>query len=197
MWLRILIAGLVGGIVVFFVGFVTHGLLHLQSRTLANIPDSPSFLEYLQGRALKPGFYIYPDMPSASEQNDPAKMAEATKRFETGPAGLLLVARTGMPSMGEMLGKEFATNFLAAVLAAWVVSLAGIDIGFGRRWLAVTAMGIFAWLSISASYGIWYWFPHEFVHEEFLCTFLEWAVAGLAIAAIARRPVIVPSAAQA
>ena len=196
MWARILIAGIVGGIVVFFVGFVTHGMLHLQSRTLANIPDSPSFLEHLQSRGLKPGFYIFPDMPSAAEQNDPAKMAEAKQRFETGPAGLLLVARQGMPSMGEMLGKEFATNFLAALLAAWVVSLAGADIGFGRRWFAVTAMGIFAWLSISASYGIWYWFPHDFVHEEFLCTFSEWAVAGLAIAAIARRPAVVPAAAQ-
>src|SRR3954462_7919619 len=177
MWLRVLIAGIIGGIVVFFVSFLTHGMLHLQSRTLANISDSPSFIEHVQSRGLKPGFYIFPDMPSSEEQNDAAKMAEASKRFESGPAGLLLIASTGIPSMGEMLGKEFATNVLAALLAAWIVSLAGADIGFGRRWLAVVAMGLFAWLSISASYGIWYWFPHNFTHDEFLCTFLEWSVA--------------------
>src|SRR5438094_4081801 len=126
MWARILIAGIVGGAVVFFVGFVTHGMLHLQSRTLANIPDSPSLIEHLQTRGLKPGFYIFPDMPSTAEQNDPAKMAEASERFKTGPAGLLLIARSGMPSMGEMLGKEFDSNFLAALLAAWIVWLAGV-----------------------------------------------------------------------
>jgi len=191
MWLRILIGGIVGGIVVFFVGFVTHGMLNLQSRTFANIPDSQTFIEHLRGRGLKAGFYIFPDMPKGADQNDPAKMAEATDRFKTGPAGLLLIAGTGIPSMGEMLAKEFASNVLAALLAAGVVSLAGPDIGFGRRWGAVMVMGIFAWLSISASYGIWYWFPHAFTHDEFLCTFLEWSIAGLAIAAIVRRPPIV------
>ena len=62
------------------------------------------------------------------------------------------------------------------------------DGSFAKRWLAVLAMGVFAWFSLSASYGIWYRFPHDFVHDEFYCAVLEWGVAGLAIAAIVRRP---------
>src|SRR5439155_7492463 len=111
--------------------------LHLQSRTFKNIPDSASFIEHLNGRSLNPGFYVFPDMPTGPDRDDPAKMAEASKRFETGPTGLLLFARTGMDPMLEMLGKELVSNVVAALLAAWVVSLMGADIGFFQRWAAV------------------------------------------------------------
>jgi hypothetical protein len=191
MWLRILLAGLAGGIVIFCVGFVTHGMLQLQSRTLLNIPESGSFIEQMKERALKPGFYIYPDMPVGKDRYDSDKMEESKKRFESGPTGLLLVNHGGVDPLLEMLGKEFVTNFLSALLAAWVISLAGADVGFGRRWLAVVAIGLIAWLSLSASYGIWYGFPHDFVHEEAICTIAEWSVAGMAIAAIARRPPVI------
>ncbi|HEY2414324.1 MAG TPA: hypothetical protein VGI40_18915, partial [Pirellulaceae bacterium] len=159
---RILLAGLAGGVVMFCVGFVTHGFFQLQSRTLLNIPDSVGFIENLKERALKPGFYIYPDMPTGQDRYDPEEMAEASKRFEMAPTGLLLVARGGNDPMLEMLAKEFVTNFLSALLAAWVVALVAADVGFGRRWLAVVAIGLIAWLSIAASYGIWYRFPHDF-----------------------------------
>jgi len=89
--------------------------------------------------------------------------------------------------MAENLGKELASNVIAAFMAAWVISLAGPDVGFGRRWLAVLLMGLIGWMSLAASYGIWYRFPHDFLHDELLCAFLEWSVAGLAIAAIVRR----------
>src|SRR6478735_6654333 len=105
MWLRVLLAGVAGGIAMFFVGFVTHGIFHLQSRTFANIPEGASFIEYLEGRSLKPGFYIFPDMPTGPDLNDPNKMAEASERFKNGTSGLLLVAPKGMNEIGEMLGK--------------------------------------------------------------------------------------------
>jgi len=188
MWLRILIAGIVGSIVVFFVGFLTHGIMNLQSRTLVNIPDDTGFIEHIKSHDLKHALYIFPDMPTGADRT-PEKMEEASKRFATGPNGLLLITRTGEINMGEMLGKEFVSNLLASLIAAWIVSLMAIEVGFVRRWLAVLLMGVFAWFSLSASYGIWYGFPHDFLHEEFLCTALEWGAAGLAIAAIVRRPV--------
>jgi len=193
MWARILIGGIVGAIIVFFVGFLTHGVLNLQSRTLANISDDEGFIEQLKTHQLKHGLYIFPDMPTGADRT-PEKMEEASKRFETGPNGMLLVARVGAINMGEMLGKEFLSNLIASLVAAWIVSLMAIDVGFVRRWLAVFMMGVFAWFSLSASYGIWYGFPHDFIHEEFICTALEWGVAGLAIAAIVRRKQAVTTA---
>lgn len=191
MWARILIAGIVGGVLVFFMGFVNHMVFGLQGRTLANVPESETFSEHLRTRGLNPGLYVFPDMPLAADQKDAAKMSAVNERYKAGPSGMLLIAPTGQDMMGgETLGKELASNIVAAWLAAWVVSLVGADVGFGRRWFAVLVMGVMGWVSLAASYGIWYRFPHAFLHDELLCAVLEWSVAGLAIAAIVRRRVI-------
>ena len=195
MWLRILLSGLIGGVLIFVVGATNHMAFQLLDRTFHNIPDSPTFSESLKTRGLTPGFYVFPDMPTAAEQNDAAKMTELNERYKAGPAGMLLIAPTGQDMMTmETLGKELATNTIAALLVSWIISLFGPDIGFGRRWLAVVMIGVIGWCSFIASYGIWYRFPHEFVHDELICALLEWSVAGLAIAAISRRPPVIGQA---
>jgi hypothetical protein len=141
----------------------------------------------LKSRNLKHGLYVFPNMPTAAEQADAAKMAEFSKRYAEGPSGLLIVAHQGPLLMGELIGKEFVTNLLSAFIAAWIVSLFGPEVGFARRWFAIVLMGLSGWITLAASYGIWYRFPHDFLHDELLCAFLEWSVAGLAIAAIVHR----------
>jgi len=195
MWARILIAGIVGGVLVFFMGAFNHMALGLQGRTILDLPDEPTVVDFVKDRELKPGLYGFPAMPK-DEKDKSKAYAETNARYKAGPAGLLLIAPTGEDMMGpKTLGLELATDVVAALLAAWIVSLFAADVGFVRRWLAVLLMGIFAWFSLTASYGIWYRFPHDFVHDEFLCAALEWGVAGLAIAAIVRRkPVAAVSA---
>src|SRR5262245_58985959 len=188
MWLRILLAGIVGGFLIFFMGFVSHAIFELQGRTMRNIPESSSFSDYLKDRGWQHGLYVFPDMPSAADQKDAEKMKALNERYKAGPSGMLLIVHTGEDMMNmETLGKEFVSNLLAAFIAAWVVSLMATEVGFVRRWLAVFLMGLLAWCSISASYGIWYRFPHDFIHDELFCAALEWGVAGLGIAAIVRR----------
>jgi hypothetical protein len=193
MWLRILLAGIVGGILMFCMGFVSHAVLGLQGRTIDNIPDSAAFVEHVKGRNLKPGLYFFPNMPKGADESDPAKLSEANERYKAGPAGLLLIMPPGHDLMPpQTLVMEWLTNTLAALLAAWVISLVGPGVNYGGRCLAVTAIGVIGWLSIAASYGIWYHFPHQFVHDELFCVLLEWTVAGAAMAAIVRpRPVTV------
>lgn len=189
MWLRILLAGIVGGVLVFFMGAFNHMVLGLQGRTLANLPENSTFVEQVKARGLKPGLYVFPDMPTGADGNDPAKYAAANEAYKAGPAGMLLIAPTGQDMMGPpQLGFEFATGAVAALIAAWIVSLFSAEVGYVRRWLAVALLGAFSWVSLAASYGIWYRFPHDFLHDELLCALIEWGVAGLAIAAIVRRP---------
>src|SRR5205809_1726551 len=122
MWLRILIAGIVGGILAFTMGFVSHGILGLQGRAFQNIPEGQSFVDQMKSRSLQPGLYWFPDMPMGADQKDKAKMDEANERYKVGPAGLLLVMPSGHDLMtGETLAKEFATNLISALLAAWIV----------------------------------------------------------------------------
>jgi len=198
MWARVILGGIVGGVLVFCMGAFNHMVLGLQGRTLLNVPECSTFSEHVKSRGLASGLYVFPDMPSDADQKDAAKMSALNERYKAGPSGMLLIAPTGQDMMGpETLGKELATNVIAALLASWVVSLAGVEIGFCRRWLAVVLMGIMGWFSLTASYGIWYRFPHAFVHDEFLCALLEWSVAGVAIAAIVRRKAVGAEASQA
>src|SRR5262245_39276027 len=151
MWLRVVSAGLVGGIVVFFVGFVTHGILGLQSRTLSNLPEEARVAEALKTSGTKPGIYSLPGMLQGSDANDPQKYEELNARYKAGPSGLIVIAPTGEDMMGpQTLGMEFATNVVAALLAAWVVSLLAAEATFMQRWLVVLGVGVFSWLLLSA-----------------------------------------------
>jgi hypothetical protein len=190
---RILIAGIVGGVLIFVMGAVNHMVLGLQGRTMSGVPEEPTFIDHLKGRNLKPGLYTFPEMGSNTEEKDQAKVyADVNERYKAGPAGLLLIAPTGEDMMSpKTLGLELATNVIAAFLASCVIGIVGATSSFGRRWLAVLLIGIIGWFSLTASYGIWYRFPHAFIHDEFLCALLEWSVAGVAIAAIVRRSAIV------
>lgn len=194
MWPRILISAVIGGIVVFIVGAICHAGLKLQTRAFHNLPESTAFTEQMTERGVKPAFYVFPDMPTAEEQADKEKMKAINDRYKAGPSGMLLVVRPGDDMMSlETLGKEVVSNMIGALMVAWIISLFGADVGFGSRWLAVVLMGVFAWVSLTVSYGIWYRFPHDFVHDELYCALLEWGVAGLVIAAIVRRvPVAAP-----
>ena len=188
MWLRIVIAGIVGGFAVCCMGAVNHTVFHFQERTFLKIPESTTFSDNLTARDLKHGLYVFPDMPTAADQSDSEKMAAVNERYGNGPSGMLLIVHKGPVLMGENLGKEFFSNVIAALLASWIVSLIAAEVGFARRWFAVVVMGLFSWISLTASYGIWYRFPHDFVHDELYCALLEWGMAGLVIAAIVRRP---------
>jgi hypothetical protein len=194
MWLRILFAAILGGTVAFFMGAFNHMVLGLQGRTMANVPQSVEFSEQIRTRGVKQGMHVFPDMPTAADQKDAEKMKAINERYKAGPSGLLIVAPTGEDMMGpETLGKELVTNVIGALIASWIVSLIPADAGLFRRWFAVLLMGVLGWVSITASYGIWYRFPPDFVHDELYCALLEWGVAGLVIAAIVRRsPAVAP-----
>jgi hypothetical protein len=192
---RIFLGGVVGGVLVFFVGALCHAGLELQSRTMHPVSDEAGFTEHLKAQQLEPGFYVFPEMPRDTPKEKQAEVYEQLNaRYKAGPAGLMIIAPTGQDMMnGETLFKEFVSNLLAALIVSWVLSLMAVDVGFGRRYVAVVMMGVFAWFSLTASYGIWYRFPHDFVHDELYAVLLEWGVAGLAMAAIVRRRPAVPT----
>lgn len=82
--------------------------------------------------------------------------------------------------MPRQLSSELLTNVLAGCIAAYVVSLTALP--FGRRVLLVALLGVFAWLSITVSYGIWYRFPTAYVVGEAFDQIGGWLLGGLAIA---------------
>ncbi len=179
---RMLLAGLLGGLVVFVWGAVSHMVLPIGTMGLSSLPNEDTVLEVLRTSVPEPGLYFFPGM-DPSDNSKEAQEAFAAK-YRTGPVGLLVYRTTGGEVLEpRLLVTELLTNILAALLAAWIVARSGGT--YLQRALLVGSLGLFAWISISLSYWNWYGFPAAFVCAEGIDQVVGWFLGGLVIARLA------------
>lgn len=180
--MRLIVAALLGAIVLFFWGFATHMLLPTGNMGMGNATHEDAILAVLKdGLPAQEGVYMVPGLaPELYE--DAAAVAAYSAKAAANPNAVIVyqpVGRDGM-QMGPQMGTEFATCALAALLAAWVMSLS--PFGFGKRVGIATVMGLFAWLVVSVPYWNWYRFPMDFTVAAFIMTVGGWFLAGLPMA---------------
>ena len=181
--IRVVLAGIVGGILVFFMGFFEHAVLNWGGRAITSLPadQDAAVRKFLGEQKLPPDIYVFPRI---NEDNSPAETKRLADEWKAGPGGFLIMAPSGEEVMPpKTLILELISNIVAALIAAWIVLLIAADKTFLWRWKVVVLIAIFGWVSLVASYGIWYHFPWPFIRDDLLCTILEWSVAGAAIAA--------------
>lgn len=180
----ILIGGLLGGIVMFFWGFVAHTMLPLGEIGMHQASEAQqdavlgSLKENLQAGA---GVYIVPMDMAAMENPEVAKTFGA--RALANPYALIVYQPQGMDmvnNMGGNLAMEAGTNVLSALLAGLLVSFA--TVGFGTRVLLVFGTGVFGWLANAVPAWNWYRFPGDFTLAALVEQGVGWLLAGLAIA---------------
>jgi hypothetical protein len=183
--MRIMVAGLLGGLVMFFWGALAHTVLGLGDIGMhygsagAQTMGGLNFDSKKDGKAS--GIYIFPSIPKELMSDEAAVKAFATQ-FGNKPYALVVYAPNGNPGMVEMgpvLGKQFATDLAAALLLAYILS--GLQ-GFSRRALAASAAGLFAALAIQIPLSTWYLFPIDYSLGIALKQLLGWALAGALIA---------------
>ncbi len=183
--MKLLIAGIVGGVVVFIWGYVSHALLPLGKTGIKTLPGEAALLSTLSNSLSEPGVYLF---PAEGAEGDEAEKAAWKAKYTSGPRGTLAWdPQTGFePQSPEQLGAEFASNVLAALLAAILVSWArGPYLG---RVLFVGLLGVFGWLSISVSHWNWYRFPTDFTLAEGIGEAVGWLIAGIVIAGLVKPP---------
>ncbi len=180
---RILFAGLVGGVVLFVWGAISHMVLPTGSAGLKPLPNEDVLLAALRESVGEPGLYLYPGFDPSAEMTDES-MEEWKRKYAAGPTGLLLYREGGGEPMspGHLLA-ELASNVGAALVAAFLLAHVGA-LAYGRRVLFVALLGVFAWLSLSLSYWIWYGFPGAFTTAEAVDAVGGALVCGLSIAKI-------------
>ena len=181
---KILIGGVVGGIVIFFWGFVSHMLLPIGDMGLQSIPHEEGLAAAMKADVLEPGLYFVPgrDMSKPQSQEDmQAHMDKVTK----GPYGFMVIYPAGRdPSLGKRLPIELGTNVVCAILAAILVSQ--LRPGFIVRVACVTLVGILASLMINVPFWNWYGFPLDFTLAQIIEHSVGWFLAGIVLAAIVR-----------
>lgn len=180
--MRLIIAALLGGIVVFAWGFVSHMVLPVGEMGHGMATSEDVVLAALKdGLPAREGVYHVPGL-APEQYTDEAATAAYSAKAVANPNAVIIYqpeGRDGM-AMTPQLVKEWVTNTVSALLVAWVLALGAF--GFGKRVAIATGMGVFAWLAVSVPYWNWYRFPLDFTLGSLIVHVVGWFLGGLAMA---------------
>ena len=147
---RIVIASLVGGFVIFMWGAIAHTAFPLGTMGIRQIPDEGFVVVALRNSVTEKGLYFVPGRDMTKSMT-PKEEKDWEEKLKTGPTGLLLVNPAGGEAMSlKQLGTEFATNVVAALVGAFLISRV-VGSYFSRAFFSML-VGIPSWLSISRPY---------------------------------------------
>jgi hypothetical protein len=189
--LRVIIAGLIGGALLFCGGAFSHMFLELEGRAFRPIKSEEAARTFVDENAAEPGIYGFPFMnpefANMTPEEQTAEWNRVNERYKAGPAAYVIVAPRGEQMMsGVQLGGEFLFDVVAGLLAAIVASQLSSRCSFFTRWALMVVVGVVGWVSLSTSWALWYRFPWQFILDGLYVVLIEWAAAGLAIALIVR-----------
>jgi len=182
--MRVIIAGILGGIAMFIWTSIAHVVTPLGSTGMSQIPNEAPVLAAMHASiGDKSGLYFFPWV----DPSDKDAMAKSAVAMKSNPSGLLIYhpPSAEVESMTPMLVEEFAKELMMSLIAAWLLSMTMIG-AYAMRVVFVAAIGVSGALATNASYWIWYGFPTNYTLAYMLIEVIAGLVAGLAIAAYLR-----------
>jgi hypothetical protein len=176
---KVLLWGVLGGILLFVWGAISHMALGLYESSVKNLPGEETLLPALQSAIPERGFYFFPGMDKGADAAAQAKWAE---KMKTGPSGILIYRPSGAEAMSPRLFvTELLSNIAAVLVGAFLLSQA-TGLGFGGRVLFMTLLGFFAWLMVNVSLWNWYGFPTAYLWADFVDMVVGSLLVGLLLA---------------
>jgi hypothetical protein len=175
---RIIIAGVLGGIAMYIWATIAHVATPLASMGLQPVPNEAAVLAAMhKNLGDKPGLYFLP----FSTGHDQKAMAEQEAKLKVEPAALVAYRPPGAGGMApRQLITEFALEVVESLLAAAV--LAAVAGGFGRRLGIAAAIGLIAGMATNLSYWNWYGFSLDYSLANAFTEWVKFLVAGAVIA---------------
>lgn len=171
---RVVVAGVLAGLVVFVWGAISHMALTIGEIGVSPLPAQEAVLQVLGDNVHERRIYVFP------WYEDEARLEEA---YETGPHGILALSPpSGGFSFPKLLAFEAASNVVCGLLAASLFAALGLAlVGWGKRIAFGATLGGFASLSIDLSYWNWYGFPSEYLAAQLVDSIVAWSLAALVI----------------
>jgi hypothetical protein len=185
---RVVMAGILGGIVMFVWSSVAHMVLPLGATGVREIPNEASVLDSMRSSmGDTPGLYIFPGMglgSDATTQQMRAAMQQYDQKLAANPSGLLIYHPAGAKSLTpRQLATEFLTELFEALLIAFLLAQTRLGTYLGRLGF-VAIVGVAAAMTTNLPYWNWYGFPTSSTVGYMATEFLAYLAAGVAIAAI-------------
>lgn len=176
--MRVLIAGILGGIALFLWGAVAHMALPLGEVGMRKPQNEDAVLSTLKtGLGDEPGIYFLPYIDPSTMNDESVSAAYATKSASS-PYAYVIYNPQGsdLTQMGGNLGRQGVTDLLIGILLAWVLSL--IAGGFGRRVTVAATSGVLVWLATHVPYWNWYRYPGDFMLAQGVEAVVGFTLAG-------------------
>jgi hypothetical protein len=185
---QILLAGLAGGVIVFFFSAAQNALLPgVEPRPL---PAESALLPLLRTSIPQPGFYFFPGgaiTRNMSRAERAAAQAQHDRNFKEGPTGVLVYRSGGEDfQFGRRLAVQFLLSLIAATVAAVILARTAGAAAYPARVGIVALLGVFAFAYLEPQYWNWYGFPGAYTIARIVGGVGGWTAAGLAMAAIVR-----------
>jgi len=189
--MKILLAGILGGIVMFIWTSIAHMALPLGEAGLGEIPNESAVLSAMQSNiGEQTGLYIFPGRglgKNATRQEKQEAMKHMGEKIATNPSGILMYHAPGRPlSLGKLLGVEFATELLEAILVVFLLAQTRIASFVGRVGF-VLAAGILAAIATNVSYWNWHGFPSVYTASYMLIQIVGFLCVGIVAALVLRK----------
>ena len=186
---KVLIAGLAGGLVVFFWGAISWMLLPFHNMTMKQMPNEDAVAEVMRANLTESGVYTYPGTNHAevvsgamTEEQAMSKMVEKAKRGPNMP--VFVYYPEGIDLWDP---KFFLAGFVLCVLSATLLAftLTATHTSFptaGAKTLLAFVLAGFVSLTSHLESWNWLMFPSDFTAAAILDELVGWGLAGLLIA---------------
>lgn len=183
--MRLIIAAVLAGIVMFMWGAVSHMVFGLVDSSMKQVPNEAAVVSAMKTNITEPGFYFVPGM-EMSHAGTEAEMASWAAKYKEGPTAILVYNPTGEDAMSpRQFAIELGSNIAAALVVGMILMLGAVS--FSRGVTIATLVGLASWLSINVSYWNWYRFPTNFVTAELIDQIGGWLLAGFVLGFILQR----------
>lgn len=180
--MRVLVAALIGGIVMFIWGAVAHMALGLGDIGMHQPVAEDTVLASLRpGLGEQAGVFLLPSIDPA-KMGDKTVMAAYSAKAKASPYAFMVYMPQGddLSDMSGRLPREWASDTLSALMLAFVMGLAAFS--FMTRLSIALAASVFAWLSTMVPYWNWYMFPTNFTVAALVEQVIGWLLAGAVMA---------------
>lgn len=180
--MRVLVAALMGGIVMFLWGAIAHMALGLGNVGMRQPVSEDTVLAALQpGLGNRSGVYILPSV-DPDKMRDKATMDAYSAKSKVSPYAFMVYLPQGedLSDMSAQLPRQWASDTLSALALAFVMGLAAFS--FVTRLSIALAASVFAWLSTMVPYWNWYRFPTNFTVAALIEQVVGWLLAGAVMA---------------
>ena len=189
--MRILLAGVLGGIAMFVWTSIAHMALPLGEAGIGEIPNESVVLSAMQSSiGEKTGLYIFPGLglgKNASREEKNEAMKQMQQRIAANPSGILMYHPPGRQfAFGKSLAVEFSTEVLQAILVIWLLAQTRIGSFAGRVGFVLIA-GIMGAITTNVSYWNWYGFPGVYTASYMLIEIVGFLFVGVIAALVLRK----------